>query len=227
MNDHRIPLTQADYQAINASLAEIKSRLSDAGDLLAAMHIDHALQCLDPETRSTSRPPLRPDRSNTACTAVVARPSVSNGAASPMTASRPMLAGERFPVGPGLGWNAVGRSQAMLRTFYLATMKRRRGASGASRPLAAPSKAPDLRAARQQSTTLATSPGNLTGKPSAREGMNTTPRGTVATHLSTELPPAVGARTTRKMEVPLRCAPVRRPLNRGLRFSSSRRKARR
>lgn len=49
MNDHRIPLAQADYQAISASLAEIKSRLSDAGDLLAAMHIDHALQCLDPE----------------------------------------------------------------------------------------------------------------------------------------------------------------------------------
>jgi hypothetical protein len=23
--------------------------LTDAGDLLAAMHIDHALQCLDPE----------------------------------------------------------------------------------------------------------------------------------------------------------------------------------
>lgn len=49
MNDQRIPLSPADYQAISASLAEIKSRLSDAGDLLAAMHIDHALQCLDPE----------------------------------------------------------------------------------------------------------------------------------------------------------------------------------
>lgn len=49
MNDQRIPLTPADYQAISASLAEIKSRLSDAGDLLAAMHIDHALQCLDPD----------------------------------------------------------------------------------------------------------------------------------------------------------------------------------
>jgi hypothetical protein len=30
-------------------LAEVKAKLSDAGDLLAAMHIDHALQCLDPE----------------------------------------------------------------------------------------------------------------------------------------------------------------------------------
>lgn len=39
----------AEYQAIKATLAEMKARLSDAGDLLAAMHIDHALQCLDPE----------------------------------------------------------------------------------------------------------------------------------------------------------------------------------
>ncbi len=49
MNDQRIPLTRASYQAISTTLGEIKSRLSDAGDLLAAMHIDHALQCLDPE----------------------------------------------------------------------------------------------------------------------------------------------------------------------------------
>lgn len=39
----------AEYQAIKATLTEVKARLSDAGDLLAAMHIDHALQCLDPE----------------------------------------------------------------------------------------------------------------------------------------------------------------------------------
>lgn len=38
-----------EYQAIKATLTELKVRLSDAGDLLAAMHIDHALQCLDPE----------------------------------------------------------------------------------------------------------------------------------------------------------------------------------
>lgn len=43
------PLDQAEYQAITAALAEVKAKLSDAGDLLAAMHIDHALQCLDPE----------------------------------------------------------------------------------------------------------------------------------------------------------------------------------
>ncbi|MDE2172243.1 MAG: hypothetical protein KGJ57_22940 [Sphingomonadales bacterium] len=39
----------AEYQAIKATLTEVKGRLSDAGDLLAAMHIDHALQCLDSE----------------------------------------------------------------------------------------------------------------------------------------------------------------------------------
>eukprot|EP01042_Synura_sphagnicola_P027487 gene27485-biopygen26240 len=55
--------------------------------------------------------------------------------------------------------------------------------------------------------------------------MNTTPaRGRGNPHLSTELPAfQAGARTSRKMEVPLRFAPVPRPLNRGLRFSSSRR----
>jgi len=43
------PLEPAEYKAIKATLAEIKERLTQAGDLLAAMHIDHALQCLDPE----------------------------------------------------------------------------------------------------------------------------------------------------------------------------------
>ena len=43
------PLKPAEYQAIKATLAELKERLSEAGDLLAAMHIDHALHCLDPE----------------------------------------------------------------------------------------------------------------------------------------------------------------------------------
>lgn len=43
------PLEPAEYQAIQATLAEVKGRLTQAGDLLAAMHIDHALQCLNPE----------------------------------------------------------------------------------------------------------------------------------------------------------------------------------
>lgn len=43
------PLEPADYQAIKTTLVEVKGRLTQAGDLLAAMHIDHALKCLDPE----------------------------------------------------------------------------------------------------------------------------------------------------------------------------------
>jgi hypothetical protein len=43
------PLEPAEYQAIKVTLIEVKGRLMQAGDLLAAMHIDHALQCLDPE----------------------------------------------------------------------------------------------------------------------------------------------------------------------------------
>ena len=43
------PLEPAEYQAIKATLAEVKEQLTNAGDLLAATHIDHALQCLDPK----------------------------------------------------------------------------------------------------------------------------------------------------------------------------------
>ncbi|MBN9142386.1 MULTISPECIES: hypothetical protein [unclassified Novosphingobium] len=43
------PLKPTEYQAIKTTLVEVKGRLTQAGDLLAAMHIDHALQCLDPE----------------------------------------------------------------------------------------------------------------------------------------------------------------------------------
>lgn len=43
------PLEPAEYQAIKATLAEAQERLTNAGDLLAAMHIEHALQCLDPK----------------------------------------------------------------------------------------------------------------------------------------------------------------------------------
>lgn len=49
MSEHSNPLSPSDYQSIAASLAEIKERLTQAGDLLAAMHVDYALQCLDPE----------------------------------------------------------------------------------------------------------------------------------------------------------------------------------
>jgi hypothetical protein len=49
MTDHLQLLDRDEYQAITATLVEVRAKLTDAGDLLAAMHIDHALQCLDPE----------------------------------------------------------------------------------------------------------------------------------------------------------------------------------
>lgn len=35
--------------AATQSLAVLNARLKEAGELLAAVHIEHALQCLDPE----------------------------------------------------------------------------------------------------------------------------------------------------------------------------------
>ena len=49
MAEHHNPLTQSESLAITKTLAQLKARLEEAGELLAAVHIDHALQCLDPE----------------------------------------------------------------------------------------------------------------------------------------------------------------------------------
>ena len=49
MAEHHNPLTLSENQAIIGTLAQLKTRLAEAGELLAAMHIDHALECLDPE----------------------------------------------------------------------------------------------------------------------------------------------------------------------------------
>jgi len=49
MAEHHNPLTHSENQAITGTLAQLKTRLAEAGELLAAMHIDHALECLDPE----------------------------------------------------------------------------------------------------------------------------------------------------------------------------------
>ena len=43
------PLAPTQAQEIRATLAEIKAWLEEAGELLAAVNIEHALQCLDPE----------------------------------------------------------------------------------------------------------------------------------------------------------------------------------
>jgi len=49
MTEHYTALTQTEHQTIATALAQFKARLGQAGELLAATHIDHALQCLDPE----------------------------------------------------------------------------------------------------------------------------------------------------------------------------------
>ena len=49
MTEHHTSLSQAEHQTITTTLAQFKARLAQAGELLAATHIDHALQCLDPE----------------------------------------------------------------------------------------------------------------------------------------------------------------------------------
>lgn len=49
MPKHRDPLTPEESLTITQSLTRLKARLNEAGEQLAAMHIDHALQCLDPE----------------------------------------------------------------------------------------------------------------------------------------------------------------------------------
>lgn len=49
MSEHQKPLTPSERLAATQSLAVLIARLKEAGELLAAVHIEHALQCLDPE----------------------------------------------------------------------------------------------------------------------------------------------------------------------------------
>ena len=46
MAEHHNPLTHSENQAITGTLAQLKARLAEAVELLADMHIDHALECL-------------------------------------------------------------------------------------------------------------------------------------------------------------------------------------
>lgn len=59
MSEPQKPLTPSERLAATQSLVELKARFKEAGELLAAMHIEHALQCLDPEdpinTQTTDR----------------------------------------------------------------------------------------------------------------------------------------------------------------------------
>ena len=59
MAEHHNPLTHSENQAITGTLAQLKTRLAEAGELLAAMHIDHALECLDPENPINQQPDPR------------------------------------------------------------------------------------------------------------------------------------------------------------------------
>lgn len=49
MSEPQKPLTPSEILEAIQSLSELKARLREAGELLAAMHIEHALQCLDPD----------------------------------------------------------------------------------------------------------------------------------------------------------------------------------
>jgi hypothetical protein len=49
MSEPQRPLTPSERLAATQSLAVLNARLKEAGELLAAVHIEHALQCLDPD----------------------------------------------------------------------------------------------------------------------------------------------------------------------------------
>ena len=49
MSEPQRPLTPSERLAATQSLAVLNARLKEAGEHLAAVHIEHALQCLDPD----------------------------------------------------------------------------------------------------------------------------------------------------------------------------------
>lgn len=49
MSNDLIALAEAERAGVVATLADIRGRLDRAGEMLAALHIAHALECLDPE----------------------------------------------------------------------------------------------------------------------------------------------------------------------------------
>ncbi len=49
MPDQPARLIEAEHAAIVASLTDIRRQLDQSGELLAAVHLSHALDCLDPE----------------------------------------------------------------------------------------------------------------------------------------------------------------------------------
>jgi len=49
MTEQHLAIAPAELETITMTLAQLRDRLAAGGELLAATHINHALQCLDPE----------------------------------------------------------------------------------------------------------------------------------------------------------------------------------
>ena len=61
MPDEPARLTEAEHAAIVASLTDIRCRLDQSGELLAAVHLRHALDCIDPD-QPLNQPGARRDK---------------------------------------------------------------------------------------------------------------------------------------------------------------------
>lgn len=60
MPDQTTPLDQTERERLVAALTTIRDRLDNAGELLAAVHVTHALDCLDPDSPINRQSPRRP-----------------------------------------------------------------------------------------------------------------------------------------------------------------------
>ena len=61
MPDRTTPLDHAQRERLVASLTTIRDRLDNSGEMLAAVYVTHALDCLDPNAAINCQGPRRPD----------------------------------------------------------------------------------------------------------------------------------------------------------------------
>ena len=61
MTNSPAPLTRTERAEIETWLMEIRDRLDETGELLAALQIRHALECLDPENPLNRMPTRQVD----------------------------------------------------------------------------------------------------------------------------------------------------------------------
>lgn len=61
MSNESNRLPEAERVRIVSTLTEISTRLDETGELLAALQIRHALECLDPENPLNRRPTAQGD----------------------------------------------------------------------------------------------------------------------------------------------------------------------